>query len=203
MRIGGGPDADGVDDSGQKHADGTDRGPGASPAVQPGGANARDRDQARADASDRRDAGPAVSPAQADALARRAAEAMWAGDTASQALGMHIDEVRAGRAVLSMPVRADMVNGLGVAHGGFVFLLADSTFAFACNSFNQRTVAAGAEIHFLAPAFEGDLLTATGEAVHRGGRSGIYDVAVVNQRNERVAVFRGRSATIKGTHVDP
>lgn len=134
-------------------------------------------------------------------IARRAAEAMWAEDTASQALGMRIESVAPGRAVLTMPIRSDMVNGLGVAHGGFVFLLADSTFAFACNSRNQRTVAAGAEIHFVAPAFEGDLLTATGEEVHRAGRSGIYDIEVRNQHGERIAVFRGRSATIKGTHV--
>ena len=142
-----------------------------------------------------------VDDEQANQLAARAAHSMWSTDLASQGLGMQIDEVTAGRAVMSMPVRADMVNGLGVAHGGFVFLLADSAFAFACNSRNQRTVAAGAEIHFLAAAHEGDVLTAISEEVHRAGRSGIYDTSVRNQRGERVAVFRGRSATIKGTHV--
>ncbi|MEZ5658826.1 MAG: hydroxyphenylacetyl-CoA thioesterase PaaI, partial [Burkholderiaceae bacterium] len=134
-------------------------------------------------------------------LARRAADAMWAEDHASKALGMEIEEIGPGRAVISMSIRGDMVNGLGVAHGGYVFLLADSTFAFACNSHNQRTVAAGAEIHFLAPSFLGDRLSATGQEVHRAGRSGIYDVTVRNQDGARIAVFRGRSATIKGQHV--
>ncbi|MEZ5651522.1 MAG: hydroxyphenylacetyl-CoA thioesterase PaaI [Burkholderiaceae bacterium] len=139
---------------------------------------------------------------QAQELASRAADAMWRDDHASQALGMEIQRIGPGTAEIAMTIRTDMVNGLGVAHGGFIFLLADSTFAFACNSYNQRTVAAGAEIHFLAPAHEGDRLTAVCQEVHRGGRSGIYDVTVRRQDGTRVAVFRGRSASVKGVHVE-
>lgn len=140
--------------------------------------------------------------ARRDELAARTGEAMWKDDAASKGVGMALCEIAPGRAVLRMTVRADMVNGLGVAHGGFIFLLADSAFAYACNSYNQRTVAAGAEIDFLAPAFAGDELTARCDEVHRSGRTGIYDTVVEKQDGTRVAVFRGRSATIRGTHVD-
>ena len=130
------------------------------------------------------------SEAPADRLAEAAARVMWSEDSASRGLGMELLEVRAGQATLRMPIRADMTNGHGICHGGFMFLLADSTFAFACNSHNQRTVAAGAEVHFLAPARAADVLTARGHQVHRGGRSGM------------VAVFRGRAATIAGQLVE-
>jgi acyl-CoA thioesterase len=135
----------------------------------------------------------------AESQARACANAMWAEDRASRAQGLELLEVGPGRAKMRMPVRADMTNGHGLCHGGFMFLLADTTFAYACNSHNQRTVAAGAEIHFLAPAFEGDVLTAQGQEQHLAGRTGIYDVAVINQNGKRIALFRGRSAAIKGT----
>lgn len=127
---------------------------------------------------------------------------MWQGDAASRWLGMKIEEVRPGYARLSMTVTATMVNGHNLCHGGMIFTLADSAFAFACNSHNQRAVAAGASIEFIAPAFLGDLLTAEGVEQSRAGRSGVYDMKVTNQRNEVVALFRGKSATVKGVVVE-
>lgn len=141
-------------------------------------------------------------PAGADALAAEIAGLMWADDRASRALGMELLEVRSGYARIRMPVRRDMTNGHGICHGGFMFLLADSTFAFACNSHNQRAVAASAEIHFLAPAQEGDVLTAEGVELHVAGRSGVYDMRVTDQAGRLVALFRGKSATIKGQFID-
>jgi acyl-CoA thioesterase len=138
-----------------------------------------------------------------DALAAEVGRRMWADDRASQELGMELLEVRAGYARIRMPIRRDMTNGHGTCHGGYMFLLADSTFAFACNSHNQRAVAAGAEIHFLAPAHEGDVLTAEAVEVSLAGRTGIYDMRVTDQRDRLVAVFRGRSATIKGQFLEP
>lgn len=132
-------------------------------------------------------------------LARQAAAIMWDEDRASQALGMELLAVAPGRATMRMTIRADMTNGHGICHGGYMFLLADSTFAFACNSHDQRAVAAGAEIHFTASAHEGDILTAEGRESHRAGRSGIYDIEVRDQQGRLKALFRGRSATIKGT----
>jgi acyl-CoA thioesterase len=149
------------------------------------------------------DSDPDPAAMHPDALAAEVARRMWAEDRASQALGMQLLEVRSGYARLCMPIRRDMTNGHGICHGGYMFLLADSTFAFACNSHNQRAVAAGAEIHFLAPAHEGDLLTAEGVEVHVAGRSGVYDMRVTDQTGRLVAVFRGRSATIKGQFIDP
>ena len=137
-----------------------------------------------------------------DALAAEVARRMWADDRASQALGMELLEVRAGYARIRMPIRRDMTNGHGICHGGYVFLLADSTFAFACNSRNQRTVAASAEVHFISAAQEGDVLTAEGVALHVGGRSGVYDMRVTDQTGRLVALFRGRSATIKGQFIE-
>jgi acyl-CoA thioesterase len=145
-----------------------------------------------------------IDPAtlSADALAAEVSRRMWAEDRASQALGMELLEVRAGYARIRMPVRRDMTNGHGICHGGYMFLLADSTFAFACNSHNQRAVAASAEIHFTASAHEGDVLTAEGVELHLAGRSGVYDMRVTDQTGRLVALFRGRSATIKGRFVD-
>lgn len=142
----------------------------------------------------------AMSP---DALAAEVARRMWDGDRATQALGMELLEVRAGYARIRMPVRRDMTNGHGICHGGFMFLLADSTFAFACNSHNQRAVAASAEIHFIASAHEGDVLTAEGVEQHLAGRSGVYDMRVTDQSGRLIALFRGKSATIKGQFVEP
>jgi acyl-CoA thioesterase len=138
----------------------------------------------------------------ADRMAAEIAGMMWADDRASQALGMELLDVRSGYARIRMPIRRDMTNGHGICHGGYMFLLADSTFAFACNSHNQRAVAASAEIHFLAPAHEGDVLTAEGVELHVAGRSGVYDMRVTDQDGRLVALFRGKSATIKGQFID-
>ena len=135
-------------------------------------------------------------------LAKAAAEVMWRDDNASKWLGMRIEEVRPGYARLSMSVTPNMVNGHNLCHGGLIFTLADSTFAFACNSHNQRAVAAGASIEFVAPAFLGDVLTAEGVEQALKGRTGVYDMKVVNQKNEPIAFFRGKSATIKGLLVE-
>lgn len=116
---------------------------------------------------------------------------------------MRIVDTGPGTATLTMNVRPDMVNSHGTCHGGFIFAVADSAFAYACNSFNHRTVAAGVDINFLAPAHLGDLLTARGHARHQGGRSGVYDIEVTNQDGKLVAVFRGRAARIKGHVFDP
>ena len=137
-----------------------------------------------------------------DALARAAAEVMWRDDNASKWLGMKVEEVRQGYARLSMAVTLSMVNGHNLCHGGLIFTLADSTFAFACNSHNQRAVAAGASIEFLAPAFLGDVLTAEGVEQALKGRTGVYDMKVSNQKGELIALFRGKSATIKGLLVE-
>lgn len=135
------------------------------------------------------------------AIAQEVARLMWSDDRASAALGMEIVDIAPGRARLRMTVRRDMTNGHGICHGGFIFLLADSTFAFACNSRNQKAVAASAEIHFLAPAHEGDELLAEGLEQHLAGRSGVYDTRVTDQTGRLVALFRGKSATIKGQFV--
>ena len=140
----------------------------------------------------------ALTPAAAQALAERVAEGMYARDRASQGLGIRIIGVAPGTAELTMTVRGDMVNGHAICHGGFVFTLADSAFAFACNSYNANTVAAGCSIEFLAPSRLGDVLTARARERVLSGRSGIYDVDVTNQDGEPVAVFRGKSARIKG-----
>jgi len=136
------------------------------------------------------------------ALAKAAAEVMWRDDNASKWLGMKVEEVRPGYARLSMAVTKNMVNGHNLCHGGLIFTLADSTFAFACNSHNQRAVAAGASIEFLAPAFLGDVLTAEGVEQALKGRTGVYDMKVSNQKGEVIALFRGKSATIKGVLVE-
>ena len=130
--------------------------------------------------------------------AERSAAAMWAGDRASQALGMEIVAVGPGRAVLRMTVREDMVNGHDIGHGGLTFTLADSAFAFACNSQDRRTVAAGAEIRFLAPTRLGDVLTATAVVRSREGRTGVYDVEVT-AGDRLVASFVGHSHEIGGS----
>ena len=136
------------------------------------------------------------------ALAKRVADAMFARDRASQALGMRITHVDAGHAELAMTVRGDMVNGHAICHGGFVFTLADSAFAFACNSYNMNTVANGCTIEFLAPAHEGDVLTAIAQERAQVGRNGVYDVEVRNQDGATIAHFRGKSTRIKGSVLD-
>jgi len=132
------------------------------------------------------------------ALAQATADAMTREDRCSAWLGMKLEEVRPGYARVSMKVIEHMVNGHDLCHGGMIFTLADTTFAYACNSHNQRAVAAGCAIEFLAPAHLGDVLTAEGLEVAHVGRSGVYDMKVSNQNGHLVAVFRGKAATIKG-----
>jgi acyl-CoA thioesterase len=127
------------------------------------------------------------------ALAERSAKALFDPDRASQSLGMRITAVAPGSCTVVMTVRPDMCNGHGICHGGMIFTLADSAFAFACNSGGEPTVAAGASIDFLAPGRAGDELTATARELWRGGRSGLYEITVTNQHGERLAFFRGRS----------
>ena len=133
-----------------------------------------------------------------DQLARACADAMWAEDDASKGLGMEIVEVGPGRATLAMTVKPHMVNGQRIAHGGFIFLLADSTFAFACNSRNERAVAAQCDITFIRPGKLGDRLVATAREISRSGRSGIYDIRVTAD-DAVIAEFRGHSRTIAGS----
>ena len=140
--------------------------------------------------------------AAAQALAESVAASMYARDTASKALGMRIVRVEPGFSELTMTVRPDMVNGHAICHGGLIFTLADSAFAFACNSYNLSTVASGCAIEFIAPAREGDVLTARARERQLAGRTGIYDVEVANGRGEVVALFRGKSYRIKGHVVD-
>ena len=135
-----------------------------------------------------------------DELAQACAEMMWTDDRASQRLGMTLDAVAAGAATLSMTIRDDMVNGHGIAHGGFIFSLADSAFAFACNSYNERAVAQACDIVFAAPARLGDRLVATATERHRFGRNGIYDIRVTKDVADGpvLAEFRGRSRLVPG-----
>jgi len=133
-----------------------------------------------------------------DDLARACAEAMWREDDASKGLGMQLVEIGPGRAVMSMEVQPHMVNGQRIAHGGFIFTLADSAFAFACNTHNERVVAAQGSITFIRPGKLGDVLVATAREISRGGRSGIYDVRVTVD-DTVIAEFRGHSRTIAGT----
>lgn len=127
------------------------------------------------------------------------AESMYTRDRASQWLGLKIVAVREGYAQLTMEVQPHMANGHDLGHGGLTFALADSTFAFACNSYNINAVAAACSIEFLAPTRVGDLLTATAQEQALSGRNGVYDVRVTNQRDEVVALFRGKSTQIRGS----
>ncbi|MBN8953539.1 MULTISPECIES: hydroxyphenylacetyl-CoA thioesterase PaaI [unclassified Rhizobium] len=132
------------------------------------------------------------------ALAEACAKSMWDEDNASRHLGMELKAVSPGEATLSMVITEAMTNGHGTCHGGYIFTLADSAFAFACNSYNQRTVAQHCSVTFIAPVFAGDRLTATAREVSRRGRGGIYDIAITNQEGEQIAEFRGHSRTVKG-----
>ena len=142
-----------------------------------------------------------MSDPDAQAVAAASARAMFEQDRASQGLGMRIVDIRPGYARLAMAVREDMVNGHQLCHGGFIFALADSAFAFACNTYDAVTVAAGATIEFLLPARLGDELTATAEERSRAKRTGVYDVAVRNHKGECVALFRGRSHQLGGSEL--
>lgn len=144
----------------------------------------------------------AASIASARDLAARVGLGMFEGDVASRdTMGMQLICCEPGRAVMRMQVKPLHLNGHQICHGGFIFTLADSTFAFACNSHNRVTVAAGCSIEFLKPGQLGDVLTCEGLEQVLQGRHGIYDMRVLNQRDEVVAVFRGKSAQIQGTVV--
>ena len=137
----------------------------------------------------------------AQQIAEAVRDAMWRDDRASKALGMQVLAIGPGTARMSMTVREDMLNGHDICHGGLIATLADSTFAFACNAYNEVTVASGFDVNLVAAARLGDVLTADASEVNKAGRTGVYDIEVRNQRGERVAVFRGRSYTLKGKPV--
>ena len=141
----------------------------------------------------------ALSPPDARAVGAH----MFAADRASKGLGMTISHLGEGTATLTMTIRDDMLNGFDICHGGFITTLADSAFAFACNSRNVVTVAAGLTVDFLAPAHSGDVLTAAASETARAGRTGVYDIVVTNQHARRVALVRGRSHSLNGRTVIP
>ena len=146
---------------------------------------------------------PALGADDQAELARRVGAAMYAADAASKdTKGMQLVQCEPGRATMTMPVRALHLNGHQICHGGFIFTLADSTFAYACNSRNHNTVANGCSIEFLRPAKEGDVLTAVGQEQSLSGRHGIYDIRVSDQNGQTIALFRGKSTQIAG-HVVP
>lgn len=132
--------------------------------------------------------------------AETCARLMMARDAASQGIGARIDAVGPGHATMSMLVQPHMLNGHGICHGGFIFTLADSAFAFACNSYNRNTVAQSNQITYLAPAHAGERLTAQAIEISRSGRSGVYDVTVTGDSDRRIALFRGHSREINGQH---
>ena len=133
------------------------------------------------------------------AIANAVGAQMFADDPATKHLGIRLISIAPGQACMQMIVQSFMANGHGMCHGGYLFLFADSAFAFACNSHGQRAVAAGATIDFIAPAQIGDTLSAKAGMLNQSGRSGVYDITVRNQQEQLIAVFRGRSATIKGS----
>ena len=137
----------------------------------------------------------------AQAIAERVRDHMWAADRASQGMGMHVAAIGPGTCTMTMTVREDMLNGYGTCQGGLLAALADSCFAFACNAYDEVTVASGFNVEIVAPGRLGDVLTATAVEVSKAGRMGVYDVDVRNQRDERVVAFRGRSYTMKGKPV--
>ena len=146
---------------------------------------------------------PAKPPVRNAPTPQQVGAHMFAADRASQGLGMRILALGAGSARLEMAVRDDMLNGHEICHGGFITTLADSAFAFACNSRNELTVAAGLTVDFLAPVHRGDVLTAEASEVARTGRTGVYDIVVTNRAGARVALVRGRSARLGDRTVMP
>ena len=136
------------------------------------------------------------------ALAELAGKTMYERDPASQTLGMTLDAIRPGYARMCMRVRDDMLNGHGTCHGGYIFMLADSAFAFACNSHNFNTVGAGCTIDYLAPGRAGDVLVAEAVEQALSGKTGVYDVVVTDQDGRKIALFRGKSHRVAG-HVVP
>lgn len=136
--------------------------------------------------------------ADAQAVAEQSVRALHAADRSAHAFGIEIRSIAPGTITATMRVRPEMTNGHGICHGGMIFMLADSSFAFACNSHGASALAAHAAIDFLAQANEGDLLTASAREVWTSGRSGLYEVEVANQAGTRIAIFRGRSQRIQG-----
>lgn len=130
-------------------------------------------------------------------IAKKCAATMLEADAASRRLGISVEVTRAGQAEARVEVTADMINGFDVCHGGYIFTLADTAFAFACNAYDDLTVAGGASIDFLRPARVGDRLVAVATERYRGGRSGVYEVTVSNQNGEEIAVFTGRSVATR------
>lgn len=141
------------------------------------------------------------SYAAAQHLAERVRDNMFATDKAAHALGMTVASISPGHASVTMTVREDMLNGFGICQGGIIATLADMAFAYACNSYNELTVASGFDVDLLGPGKLGDMLTASGRVVSQGSRMGLYDIEVSNQGGERIAVFRGRSYRMKGKQV--
>ncbi|MDR1968598.1 MAG: hydroxyphenylacetyl-CoA thioesterase PaaI [Burkholderiaceae bacterium] len=139
-----------------------------------------------------------MSEPSAQQIAHFVGDGMYAKDRAAQDMGIRLSSIAPGRAEMTMTVRENMLNGLDSCHGGYIAALADTAFAYACNSHNEATVASGFSIDFAAPAKLGDVLIATAVEVVKAGRTGIYDTDVINQRGQRIAVFRGRSYTLKG-----
>lgn len=136
--------------------------------------------------------------AEAQRVAEATRDAMWGNDRVARLLGMQMLAISAGGATMCMTVREEMLNGHDLCHGGLITTLADSAFAYACNAYNEVTVAAGFDVNLLAAAHLGDRLTASAVELSRTGRTGLYDITVVNQRGERICTFRGRSYAMKG-----
>jgi len=141
---------------------------------------------------------PVAEPTGAASLAARTAEAMYSRDAASKLIGLRLIAVGPGYSHLTMVVRPDMVNGHHICHGGYLFTLADSAFAYACNSYNRNTVASACHIDFLTPAREGETLAAECEERSLAGRTGVYDTTIRNASGKVVALFRGKSYRIAG-----
>jgi acyl-CoA thioesterase len=137
------------------------------------------------------------------AIAEAVRSHMFANDRAPRMLGIAVTAIGPGCATTTMTVRDDMLNGHGLCHGGLITTLADTCFAYACNAYDEVTVASGFTVDLIAPGHAGDLLTADAVEVAKGGRTGLYDITVTNQRGERIALFRGRSYTMKGKPVVP
>ncbi|QTN24896.1 hydroxyphenylacetyl-CoA thioesterase PaaI [Rhizobacter sp. AJA081-3] len=142
-----------------------------------------------------------TSFSDAQHLAERVRDTMFATDRCAHAMGMEVTAISPGHASVAMTVREDMLNGFGTCQGGLIATLADMAFAYACNSYNELTVASGFDVDLLGPGKPGDRLTATGRVVSQGSRMGVYDIEVSNQSGERIAVFRGRSYRMKGKQV--
>jgi acyl-CoA thioesterase len=135
-------------------------------------------------------------------IAEKSSAALDSNDAASHALGLVVTQIAPGFATVTMPITPDKLNGHGICHGGLIFALADTAFAHACNSYNQRVVAQSCSISFLAPGKTDTMLTASAREIHRAGRSGIYDIEVSSEAGEIIAQFRGQSRTIKGQHFE-